>query len=105
MSRLAFVAGPVPDVVERELTATPAQFERDLRMAWPAGVEAPGPGHFTLHDAETRLDIHIETRGVRRLGLFELPLLAAQYRFAGGDEPARRRLLVTLDRAMQRGGG
>jgi hypothetical protein len=105
MSRPAFVTGAVPEVVERELTATPAQFERDLRMAWPGGVESAAPGQFTLHDGDTRLDIRIETRGVRRLGLFELPQLLARYRFSGGDEAARRRLLARLDRAMQRGGG
>ena len=105
MSRVALGAGAVPEVVERELTATPAQFERDLRMAWPAGVASAAPGCFTLQDGETRLEIRIETRGVRRLGLFQLPQLAARYQFAGGDEAARRRLLAMLDRAMQRGGG
>jgi hypothetical protein len=102
---LAFITGPVPERFERELTATPAEFERDLRKAWPAGVDTVAPGHFRLHDGATRLDIHIEARGVRRLGLLELPLLAARYDFWGGDEPSRNRFLATLDRAMQRGGG
>lgn len=102
---MAFINGPVPEALEREITATSAEFERDLRRAWPAGVETPAPGHFRIHDGDTRLDIRIEPRGLRRLGLFDLPVLAAHYRFTAADEPARRRLLATLDRAMQRGGG
>lgn len=102
---MAFISGPVPESFDRELTASTAEFERDLRKAWPAGVEAVAPCHFRLHAGPTRLDIHIEARGVRRLGLFELPILAARYVFSGGEEPDRRLLLAPLDRAMQRGGG
>ncbi len=96
---------PLPERFEREVCATPREFERDLRMAWPAGVDSAGPGCFSLADGELHLEIRIEPRGVRRLGLFELPQLAASYRFTGGDEASRRRLLERLDRAMQRGGG
>lgn len=101
----AFIHGPVPERFEREVGASPAEFERDLRQAWPAGVETVAPGHFRLDDGATRLDVRIEARGVRRLGLFELPVSTAHYDFAGGHEAARRRLLAALDRAMQRGGG
>lgn len=102
---MGFISGPVPDRLEREVTATPAEFERDLRKAWPAGVDCLTAGHYCLYLDATRLDIHVEPRGVRRLGLFELPLLVVRYEFSGGDEAARRRLLAPLDRAMQRGGG
>jgi hypothetical protein len=102
---VAFITGVVPESLVREITASPAEFERDLRKAWAAGVEQVTPGHLRLHDGGTRLDIHVEVRGVRRLGLFELPVLSARYHFSGGGEPDRRRLLATLDRAMQRGGG
>lgn len=102
---MAFITGPVPERFERELTATPAEFERDLRKAWPAGVDTIAPGHFRLHDGATRLDIHIAARGIRRLGLFELPILSARYEFSQGDASARHQLLAPLDRAMQRGGG
>ena len=101
----AFVSGPVPVTFEREITASPAEFERDLRRAWAGGVDTIAPRRLRVADGGTRLDLHIETRGVRRLGLFELPVIVVQYRFSDVDEPARRRLLVALDRAMQRGGG
>lgn len=102
---MAFTSGPVPEELRREVTATPVEFERDLRKAWPAGVEVLGPGRLGLMAGELRLEIDIQTAGIRRLGLFELPVLHACYRFSGADEAARRALLNTLDRAMQRGGG
>lgn len=95
----------MPERFEREVAASPAEFERDLRKAWPAGVEVVAPGHFRLRSGSTRLEIRVEVRGVRRLGLLELPVLAARYEFAGGDAGDRKRLLAPLDRAMQRGGG
>lgn len=102
---MAFITGPVPGTLDRELTASPEEFERDLRKAWPGGVEAVAPGHFRLHAGLTRLDIRIEARGVRCLGLLALPTLAVRYEFSGGSEADRRGLLLPLDRAMQRGGG
>lgn len=102
---LVYLAGALPDAFERQVTATPVEFERDLRRAWPAGVDVVAPAHFRLHDGDVCLDIQTEPRPMRRLGLFELPQLAARYRFSGGDEESRRKLLATLDRAMQRGGG
>lgn len=102
---MAFTSGPVPEELKREVTATPVEFERDLRMAWPAGVEVAGPGRFALSSGALRLEVEIRPAGIRRLGLFELPVLHARYCFSGADEAARRALLNTLDRAMQRGGG
>lgn len=102
---LAFIHGPVPEELERELGASVAEFERDLNKAWPDGVSAVAPGHYRLHDGALQLDIHVEPVGVRRIGLLAIPRLAARYVFAGADEGARRSLLARLDRAMQRGGG
>lgn len=101
---MSFISGPVPASFEREVTASPAEFERDLRKAWPGQVERVDHV-FRLRDGDLRLDIAVQAIGVRRLGLFELPRVAVSYRFEGGDESARRRVLTALDRAMQRGGG
>lgn len=102
---MAFINGPVPESFEREVAASPGEFARDLHKAWPAGVERVAESSFRLCDAALRLDVDVRPIGVRRLGLIELPRLAVTYRFEGGDEPARRRMLTVLDRAMQRGGG
>lgn len=100
-----FEKGPVPERLVREVASTPTAFERDLRKAWPAGVASPGDGLFKLVDGDLVLEVGIVPAGVRRIGLLALDLLSVTYRFSGADEPARRRLLTMLDRAMQRGGG
>ena len=106
---MAFIVGPVPEQFVREVATTPAAFQRDLHKAWPAGVVADQVsaegGVFHLTDGGLSLEIQIEAAGVRCIGLLSLPLCRATYRVSGGDEAARARLLATLDRAMQRGGG
>ena len=102
---MAFINGPVPERVERLVTATPAQFERDLRAAWPAVTGSGAQGRLRLEHDGQQLWIDLEVLPVRRLGLFELPQLRAVYRCDGDEEPTRRRWLETLDRAMQKGGG
>lgn len=101
---MAFINGPVQEIVERLVTATPAEFERDLRAAW-AKVSCPAPGRLLLVDGEQRLTLELQVLPVRKLGLFELPQLQVRYCFEGGDEPARRSWLAKLDRSMQKGGG
>ncbi|HJV27302.1 MAG TPA: hypothetical protein VJ673_16565 [Aromatoleum sp.] len=100
-----FFKDVVPPRFERTVTATPEEFGRDLRKAWPEGVASVGPNRFSVACGDLALEIVAITQGTRRLGILELPLLKVTYEFHGGDEAARRRLLHTLDRAMQRGGG
>lgn len=100
-----FAKGPVPERIVREVASTPTAFERDLQKAWPAGVASQGNGVFRLVAGDLLLEVSIVPAGVRRIGLLALDLLEVTYRFTGADEPARRQLLTTLDRAMQRGGG
>lgn len=102
---MAFVNGPVPESLERRVTASVREFGRDLRQTWPT-VETSADGlHFRLHDGAQALAIDIEPAGVCQLGLFELPQLIVRYRFGPGEEGARRALLARLDRGMQKGGG
>ena len=102
---MAFINGPVPESFGRRVTATPREFERDLRQAWPDARSSADALRFDLEDGALSLVIEVEPAGVRRLGLFELPQLDVRYRFGAGDESARRALLARLDRAMQKGGG
>lgn len=102
---MAFACGPVPESFERRVTATPREFARDLCQAWPAVQAGTELQRFNLQDGRQALVIEIEADGVRRLGAFTLPQLIVRYRFAPGDEVARRALLTRLDRAMQKGGG
>ena len=102
---MAFINGPVPEAFEREVAATPAEFERDLRKAWPGAIRVETRLRLTLADAEVELVIELEPIEARRIGLLTLPRLIARYRFGCGDEFVRGRFLKRLDRAMQRGGG
>lgn len=102
---VAFIHGTVPERIERLVTATPAQFERDLRAVWPAVSGSAAKGMLSIEAGGLRLDIGLEAVGVRRIGLFELPQLCVRYCFSGADESARRTLLTALDRGMQKGGG
>ena len=102
---MAFINGPVPESLERQVTATAREFERDLRQAWPEVQGSAETLRFGLQDGIQSLVIDIEPAGLRRLGLFELPQLIVRYRFGEGDEVARRAFLAKLDRAMQKGGG
>jgi hypothetical protein len=100
-----FDRGPIPELIERVLSATPAEFERDLRAAWPAVRGSAEEGRLCVEHDGLRLEIACEAAGPRRLGALALPQLRVRYRFCGGDEAARRALLQRLDRAMQKGGG
>jgi hypothetical protein len=102
---VVFFNDVVPQRFERTITATPEEFCRDLRKAWPDGVVSAVPNRFSVACGDLALEIVAIAQGTRRLGMLELPLLKVTYEFRGGDEAARRRLLHTLDRAMQRGGG
>lgn len=101
---MAFIHGPVPEVFERLVSATPAQFERDLRAAWPAAAGCVGEG-LQVSDGGADLFLTMEVLPVRRIGLFALPQLCVRYRFVAGDAAARGRLLARLDLGMQKGGG
>ena len=102
---MVFPSAPVAEQFERVVTATAAEFERDLRMAWPDGVQGTLANGFMLSCGDVRLDVAALPNGIRRLGILELPVLLVRYRFTGGDDSSRRRFLHRLDRSMQRGGG
>ncbi len=96
---------PVPVVIERVVSATPAAFARDLAAAWPGVVCSPDGTAFSVRDGALALDIELVALPARRLGALVLPQVRATYRFSGGDAAARAALLARLDRAMQCGGG
>jgi len=98
------VTGSFERRFEREVGATPAEFRRALALAHPDFVEQ-ADGSLHVADAGVRLTIRYETRPIRRLGLFELPVLHVRYDFESGEPDACRALLARLDLAMQRGGG
>jgi hypothetical protein len=96
--------GEPPRVIEREMTATPEEFERGLRSAFPAAVEG-GPQRFRITHRGTVMEVEALPQPPRIIARFALPVLAVTIRFptAGADE--RAATLAWLDLATHRGGG
>lgn len=94
-----------PEGFVREVGATPAEFERGLRLALPDGVSMVEPGRLRADDGCAVLEVELREMPERCIGLFRLPVLHARLRFTAGDPAARTALLARIDLAMQRGGG
>lgn len=90
--------------LEREVSATPAEFAHGLRNAFPDGLTG-GPVEFRVDDGAAAMEIHLVPGPDRVIALLRLPTLKAFIRFTAGDPAARERMLKRMDLAMQRGGG
>ena len=91
-------------MVEREVSASPADFARGLHTAFPRGVEG-GPLDFRVERDGVRLEIALRPGPDRVIALLRLPTIQVRIRCLGGDAEARARLLAYLDLATHRGGG
>jgi hypothetical protein len=91
-------------LLEREQTATPAEFARGLRNAFPEGL-AGGPLRFRVSRDGVDLAIDLKPGPDRVIGGLRLPRLRVRLHFTAGDGAARARLLAHMDLAMHRGGG
>ncbi len=90
--------------IEREVSATPAEFAHGLRNAFADGLSG-GPLEFRAGHGGARMEIRLEPGPDRVIALLRLPTLRAHIRFTAGDADARAALLRRMDLAMQRGGG
>ncbi len=90
--------------LEREVSATPAEFAHGLRNAFPDGVRG-GPLEFQVVDGAAAMEIRLVPGPERVIALLRLPTLTVRIRFTAGDAGARRAMLRRMDLAMQRGGG
>lgn len=91
-------------LLEREVSASPADFVRGLHSAFPGAVEG-GPLAFRIQQGGLRLEIVLRPGPERVMGLLRLPTLGVQIRCSGGEALDRARLLAHLDLATHRGGG
>lgn len=91
-------------VIEREISATPAEFAHGLHLAFGDAVEG-GPLNFRVHYQQATLDIELIPGPERRIASLSLPCLHARLHFSAGETAAKTRLLARMDLAMQRGGG
>jgi hypothetical protein len=91
-------------VLEREVSASAAEFAHGLRNAFPTTLMG-GPLLFRARGMGAALEIELMPGDARRIGGLTLPTLAVRIRFNDGDEQAQAALLAHMDRIMQRGGG
>jgi hypothetical protein len=92
------------DLLEREVSATPAEYVRGLLDAFPGAVE-PGPWGYRVNRGSAALDAAIDPGPERVIGGLRLPTVLVRIRLSGGDRAARGELLRRLDLATHRGGG
>jgi hypothetical protein len=93
-----------PPVVWREMTATPGEFERGLRAAFPGAVEG-GPQRFVARRDGTVMEVELEPKSPRVIARLVLPVLAVTIRFPTAGDDERAAMLAWFDLATHRGGG
>jgi hypothetical protein len=99
----------IPDVLERDMSATMAEFARGLGMTFPgAGI----PDHvdeaarvFSVPMSGGRCEIAAEPGPIRKIALLQLPTLNVRIAFFGGNQAQRGAFLTHMDLVMRRGGG
>jgi hypothetical protein len=101
-----FASGSAPPaIIEREVTASGAEFERGLRLAFPQAIEG-GPRHFRVRRGDCVMEVDVLPLPPRTFGQLALPVLAVTLRFPEAAAVAERvAMLAWLDFAMHRGGG
>lgn len=101
---MADTADVPPRVIEREMTATPDEFERGLRSAFPDAVEG-GQGRFRASYRGTLMEIESTPQPPRVIAHLALPVLAVSLRFPTAGAAERAAMLAWLDLVTHRGGG
>lgn len=94
----------VPNTIEREVWATPAEFRRGLAMAFPARV-VERDGRLCVDDGQAAMEIALEVMPPRTIALLELPRMKVSLRGTLGTPEMFKALVARMDLAMQRGGG
>jgi hypothetical protein len=91
-------------VLEREVSASVAEYARGLENAFPGSLSG-GPLTFTGRAKGAAVEVELTPQAPRIIGGLALPTLIVRIRFTQGDADAQSALLAHMDRAMQRGGG
>lgn len=90
--------------LEREVSASPEEFLRGLRAAFPGRV-TEAPGRVRVDGDGAVMEIVLVPGPPRAIALLRLPTLRVTIRFSAGTPAQRAELLAHMDRAMHRGGG
>jgi hypothetical protein len=93
-----------PEIIEREVWATPDEFRRGLDLAFPSRVtERDGILHVDNNHAV--IEIALEIMTPRRIALLNMPRMKVSLRITAGSAEQRAAMLAHMDLAMHRGGG
>jgi hypothetical protein len=90
--------------LEREVSASPEEFLRGLRAAFPGRV-TEAPGGVSVDGSGAVMEIALVAGPPRAIALLRLPTLRVMIRFTAGTPAQQSRMLARMDRAMHRGGG
>lgn len=88
----------------RDVSASPAEYERTLRLAFPEGLTG-GPHAFSVARGNVHLDVSLSPGPERVIALVRLQTLSVRLSFSGGTEAEQEAMLRHMDLAMRRGGG
>lgn len=94
----------VPEELEREVSATPAEFLHGLRNAFPDAIIENAFNFRVVTDAAA-MTIQLTPGPNRAIAMLRLPTLKVRIRFTAGAADARAAMLRRMDLAMHRGGG
>ncbi len=92
------------DVLERGVSASPEEFARSLRNAFP-DTEEDSPLQFRVERDGVRLEIDLRRGPNLAIALLRFPRVRVSLRCCVADAASRARLLAYLDLATHRGGG
>lgn len=90
--------------IEREVSATAADYLCALARAFPGATEVRADGA-RIEDSVAAMDIELAALPERRIAALTLPRLCVRIRFLSGSPAQCQALLARFDRALQRGGG
>jgi hypothetical protein len=90
--------------LEREMSASRAEFLHGLWLAFPDGIAESG-GLLRVADGGAAMEIELSPLPDRSIALLRLPNLKVRIRFIAGSRDEQQAMLARMDRAMQRGGG
>jgi hypothetical protein len=94
----------LPDTIEREVWATPAEFRHGLALAFPGRVEERN-GLLCADDGTAAMEIALEILVSRTIALLAMPRLKVTLRRTAGTPADFKAMVARMDMAMHRGGG
>lgn len=91
--------------LEREMTITPAEFMRTLKIAFADEIASCNSDGAELDVNGGHVRLQLSPRPARTIGALRLPVTRVAVAFTGLNRSGRQYFLERFDRSFQRGGG